>query len=200
MFLHTDCDFANISLFFLYHFKYLLKFTWIPVVRMFKYLVSFVTYFCCLHSPYSELGNTLMSVLTKWHDWASLVAQTVKNPPAMRESWVRSRGREGPLEKGMATHSSALAWRVPGTEEPGGCSPWAHREWDTPERLSAAQQKGHNGSQDSPNRVELFRADVFDRLACVRARPVNICPWNSPGGNAGVGSHSPLRRIFPTRI
>ena len=50
----------------------------------------------------------------------SLVAQMVKNPPAMQETWVRSLGWEDPLEKGMATHSSILAWRIPWTEEPGG--------------------------------------------------------------------------------
>ena len=43
--------------------------------------------------------------------WASLVAQLVKNPPAMRENWVRSLGWEDPLEEGKATHSSILAWR-----------------------------------------------------------------------------------------
>ena len=43
----------------------------------------------------------------------------VKNLPAMQETWVRSLGQEGPLEKGMATHSSILAWRIPWTEEPG---------------------------------------------------------------------------------
>ena len=47
--------------------------------------------------------------------WASLVAQLVKNPPAMRETWVRSLGWEDPLEKGKATHSSILAWRIPWT-------------------------------------------------------------------------------------
>ena len=47
----------------------------------------------------------------------SLVAQTIKNLPAMRETWVRSLGREDPLEEGMATHSSILAWRIPWTEE-----------------------------------------------------------------------------------
>ena len=44
----------------------------------------------------------------------------VKNPPAMWETWVQSLGWEDPLEKGMATHSSILAWRIPRTEEPGG--------------------------------------------------------------------------------
>ena len=44
---------------------------------------------------------------------ASLVAQLVKNPPAMRETWVRSLGWDNPLQKGKATHSSILAWRIP---------------------------------------------------------------------------------------
>ena len=51
---------------------------------------------------------------------ASLVAQLVKNLPAMWETWVRFLGWEDPLEKEMATHSSILAWRIPWTEEPGG--------------------------------------------------------------------------------
>ena len=49
----------------------------------------------------------------KSRDRASLVAQMVRNPPAMRENWVQSLGREDPLEEGMATHSSILAWRIP---------------------------------------------------------------------------------------
>ena len=48
------------------------------------------------------------------------MAQLVKNLPAMQETQVLSLGREDPLEKGMATHSSILAWRIPQTEEPGG--------------------------------------------------------------------------------
>ena len=52
--------------------------------------------------------------------WASLVAQRVKDLPAVQETWVQSLGREDLLEKGMATHSSLLAWRIPGTGEPGG--------------------------------------------------------------------------------
>ena len=54
------------------------------------------------------------------HPKASLVAQLVKNPPVMWEAWVRSLGGEDPLEEGMATYSGILAWRIPGTEEPGG--------------------------------------------------------------------------------
>ena len=52
--------------------------------------------------------------------WASLVAQLVKNPPAMQETWVQSLDWEDPLEKEMATHSSTLAWKIPSTEDSGG--------------------------------------------------------------------------------
>ena len=51
--------------------------------------------------------------------WASLVVQSIKNLPTMQETQVQSLGWEDPLEKGMATHSSILAWRIPWTEEPG---------------------------------------------------------------------------------
>ena len=50
--------------------------------------------------------------------WASLMAQMVKNLPAMWETWVQSLGREDPLKEGTSTHSSILAWRIPWTEEP----------------------------------------------------------------------------------
>ena len=54
------------------------------------------------------------------HTWASVVAQMVKNLPAVQETWVPSPVWEDLLEKEMATHSSVLAWRIPGTTEPGG--------------------------------------------------------------------------------
>ena len=53
------------------------------------------------------------------YSWASLVAQLVKNPLAMQETWVRSLDWEDPLEKGTVTHSSILAWKIPRAEEPG---------------------------------------------------------------------------------
>ena len=59
---------------------------------------------------------------------ASLVAQMVKNLPAMQDARIRSLGWEDPLEKGMATHSSILAWRIPRTEESGGLQSTAHKE------------------------------------------------------------------------
>ena len=60
------------------------------------------------------------------------VAQAVKNPPAMKEIRVRSLGQEDPLEKGLATHSSILAWRMPWTEKPGGL------------QSTGSQRVGHN--------------------------------------------------------
>ena len=54
----------------------------------------------------------------------------VKNLPAMQGTWVRSLGWEDPLERGMSTHSSSHAWRIPWTEEPGRQSPRGHNESD----------------------------------------------------------------------
>ena len=63
-----------------------------------------------------------------------LVAQMVKNSLAIWKTWVQSLGWEDPLEKGKATHSSILAWRIPWAEEPGGGdSPRGHKESDTTE-------------------------------------------------------------------
>ena len=65
---------------------------------------------------------------------ASLVAQMVKNMPAMQEMQVRSLGQENHPEKGMATHSSILAWRISWTERSlVGYSPWGLKELDTTE-------------------------------------------------------------------
>ena len=58
--------------------------------------------------------------MAEWSQMDLLVVQTVKNFPAMQETWVRSLDQEDPLEKGTATHSSSLAWRIPWTEETGG--------------------------------------------------------------------------------
>ena len=58
------------------------------------------------------------------------MAQAVKNPPAMQETWVRSLNREDPLEEGMASHHSILAWEIQWTEEPGGLqSMWSPKSW-----------------------------------------------------------------------
>ena len=66
----------------------------------------------------------------RFFSWSSLVAQLVKNLPAMWETWFWPLGLEDPLEKGMATHSSILAWRIPQTIL------WDRKELDTTEQLS----------------------------------------------------------------
>ena len=75
------------------------------------------------------LRLNIFSVYT--FNWASLVAQLVRNLPAMWETKVRSLGWEDPLEKGKATHSNILAWRIPWT-----VYPWGRKESDTAELLS----------------------------------------------------------------
>ena len=66
---------------------------------------------------------------------ASLVAQMLKNLPAVQKTWVWSLGWEDPLEEGMATHSSIFAWRIPWTEKPGGLQSMGfqrdERDWAT---------------------------------------------------------------------
>ena len=62
-----------------------------------------------------------------------MLAHTVRNPPEMQETRVQSLGWEDPLEKGMATDSSILAWRIPWTGSLADHSPWGHKESDTTE-------------------------------------------------------------------
>ena len=68
------------------------------------------------------------------------MAQTVKSLPAMLENQVRSLSKEDALEKEMATYSNILAWKIPWTEEPGGCSPWSHTELNTTKVTKQQQQ------------------------------------------------------------
>ena len=83
--------------------------------------------FCGSNAQLPDLIVTRSSIIICF-----TVSQMVKNPPAMRETWVRSLAWEGPLEKGKATHSSILACRISWTV----CSPWDRKESDTTERLS----------------------------------------------------------------
>ena len=67
---------------------------------------------------------------------ASLVAQMIKNLPAVQETWIPFLGQEDLLEKGMATHFSIPAWRIPRTEEPGGLQSMGYKESDMTEQLT----------------------------------------------------------------
>ena len=92
------------------------KYNWIyGIIHLTLYIQCDRWYFMCMNVTLKRIhwGTSLVV-------WASLVAQMVKNLPTIQETRVLSLGREDPLEKGMATHSSILAWRIPWTEEPGG--------------------------------------------------------------------------------
>ena len=92
--------------------------------------------------------------------WVSLVAQTVKNLPAMRETWVQFLGWEDPLEEGMATHSSILAWRIPWTEEPGGL------------QFMGLQRVRHNLMNEQSQQISYFyHASSGYVCVCVCVRP-----------------------------
>ena len=67
------------------------------------------------------------------------MVQTIKNLPAMQETWVPSLGQEDPLEKRMTTHSSILAWEILWTEEPGRLQSMSHKESDTTAQLTLPQ-------------------------------------------------------------
>ena len=75
------------------------------------------------------------------------MAQMVKNLPAVWGTWVQSLGWEDPLEKGMATHSSILAWRIPCTEEPGRLQSMGLQELDTTEQLTHTHTHTHTCTQ-----------------------------------------------------
>ena len=78
----------------------------------------------------SPLDRRKSSLTVLQYSWASLVAQLIKNPPATWETWVQSLGWEDPLEKGKATHSSTLAWRIPWTVQSRG-SQRVGQDWTT---------------------------------------------------------------------
>ena len=100
--------------------------------------------------------------------WASLMTQTIKNLPAMKETKVLPLGGEDPLEKGMATHSSILAWRIPWTEERGGHSPWGHRGLDTTEWLTLSHSAKFcwllSASPSLPYKHEMLRREEREKL------------------------------------
>ena len=103
---------------------------------------------CCLPplahpmNPFKSFWNCKWALIATELLEASLVAQLVKNLPAMKKTWVRSPVKEDPLEKEIATHSSIPAWRTPWTEEPVGLSPWDRKELNMTERLTLSHIYG----------------------------------------------------------
>ena len=88
------------------------------------YITGLCSYFICdymlLFMKYLIISFNLTAINLYYLMISSMVIQMVENWPAMEETWVRPLSQEDPLEKGMATHSSVLALRIPWTEEPGG--------------------------------------------------------------------------------
>ena len=106
------------------------------VLQQWRLLCVRINVFSCIYltptyPPWRRVSSSLLLILKQllcfllqlslrvFYSLTSMVAQTVKRLPTMRESWARSLSWEDPLEKKMATHSSILAWRIPWTEEPG---------------------------------------------------------------------------------
>ena len=103
------------------------------------------------------------------------MAQKVKNLPAMQETWIWSQDWGDPLEKGMATHSSILVWKIPRSEGPDGLSPWGHEESDTAEQLTLH-----------------FILHGSSRLKQIIREPLS---WNGSGKNQ-VWLRGPIHHLF----
>ena len=99
---------------------------------------------------------------------ASLVAQMAKNLPAMQETWVWSVALEDPLEKGMITDSSILAWRIPRTEEPGGLQ--CMGSWRIGHDLATKQQQ----QQINKNTTNYLCETVLALPACQKINMINF--------------------------
>ena len=127
---------------------------------------------------------------------ASLVAQTVKRLSTMRETWVRSLGREDSLEKEMATHSSTLAWKIPWTEELGAGhslsmgSQRVRHDWAT----SHKDRTPENNFQNPTTNTVLVAQSCLTLCKPYGLKPARLlCLWDSLGKNSGVGGHALLQ-------
>ena len=126
------------------------------------------------------------------YSWASLVAQTVKKPPTMRENWVPSLGWEDPLEEGMATHSSILALENPhGQRSLVGHSPWSGKELGMTERLSSSSSN-NNWFYHFPHPGIEPRSPALQVDSLLTEPPGKL-------KNTRVGGLSLLQGIFPTQ-
>ena len=129
-------------------------------------------------------------------DWASLVAQRLKRLPGMRETRVWSLGREDPLEKELATHSSTLAWRIPWREEPGRLQSMGLRrvrhDWATslhfketeqwkPEPRRGPSSHSANPFQREPKDEKRHSHTTWAKYPQESWNPLNKIPGSSPG-------------------
>ena len=137
---------------------------------------------CILYSP-----NYVSPLDGSWWLRASLVAQMVKNPPAIWETQVQSLGWQDPLEKGMATHSSILAWKIPWTEEPGGLQSmgWqrVRHEWVTNTFIEGSSSQVGQVLDSTGEMPSLLDSTAFLRgwplflLPKVKSPPTHLPPF-----------------------
>ena len=107
-------------------------FTWALVAENRDYSLAVVCWLLLVvasHCRARAVGRMGFHSCSTHQSWVSPVAQTVKNLPALQETQVQSLGQKDPLEKGMTTCSSILAWRIPWTEEPGGLQSMGSQSW-----------------------------------------------------------------------
>ena len=128
------------------------------------------------------------------YTWASLVAQMVKNPPAMQETWVWPLGWEDPLEEGMATHSSILVWRIP--IDRGAWQATVHGVTKSQTRLRDWTEL-NRGKHSLSSVVAQLCPTLCNSMDC--CLPGSSVYGDSPGKNTGMGSHSLLQGIVPTQ-
>ena len=94
--------------------------------------------------------------------YASQVAQWIKNPPAIQETWIQSLGLEDPLEERMAMCYSILAWEIPWKEEPGKLhSPWSHKESDTTKQAHTIPSKLCQAERSNNSVVWVWRTKKY---------------------------------------
>jgi len=131
----------------------------------------------------------------------------VKNLPKIQETQVWFLGWEDSLEKQIATHSSVLAWRIPGLGEPGGLpSMGSHRVRHDWSDLAAAAAAVRGYKYHENNRIQLIvNCCLVDKSCLSLLQPHRLkstrllCPWDFPGKNTGVGCYLLLQGIFSTQ-
>ena len=126
-------------------------------------------------SPGEGIGYPLQ------YSWASLVAQLVKTPPAMWETWVQSLDWKDPLEEGMATHSSILAWRIPWTEAPGGLettgSQRVGHDWATKLTVCFILCEFYHGKQHLKKHIYVLREEFGSSFFLIGKKQKTDCRW-----------------------
>ena len=144
-----------------------------------------------------ECINSGIVYIKLYIKWASLVAQMVKNPPAMQETWVQSLGWEDPLEEGMAIHSSITAWRIP--LDRGAWQTTIHgvTESDATEWLSTAQHAFLRVKEKKESEVAQSCLTLCDPMDCSLSG--SSVHGDSSGKKTGVSCHVLLQGIFPTQ-